>query len=50
MAQEPGYGIPLAFMLMEIYDQEDTKTKYQQAKGKFQKNVGRSEQDIAESD
>ena len=27
MAQELGYGIPLAFMLMEIHDKEDTKTK-----------------------
>ena len=27
MAQELGYGVPLAFMLMEIHDKEDTKTK-----------------------
>jgi len=26
-AQELGYGIPLAFMLMEIHEDKDTKTK-----------------------
>jgi hypothetical protein len=27
MAQELGYGIPLAFMLMEIHDNEETKSQ-----------------------
>lgn len=27
VAQELGYGVPLAFMLMEIHDKEDTQTK-----------------------
>jgi len=27
VSQELGYGVPLAFMLMEIHPKEDTKTK-----------------------